>query len=179
MFVIGCAKPKDTPEPEKKFFDFNMSEMQLRTGEQQAVALREGITNYPFSEITYQSMDENIAKIVDKETIHAVAAGSTTIQAIRRHVVLDSFKIKIINGVVTAIAIVPATTTLKKGLTLQLNPLLTPAIAVDKSLIWASSDPTVAAVTQTGKVTALKPGVATIFATTVTNLTMECIVTVE
>ena len=65
------------------------------------------------------------------------------------------------------------------------NSLLTATVLPDsttnKSVIWASSDPTVASVDPTGMVSAIAPGSATIIATTTdgSNLTALCNVTVN
>ncbi|MDE6050010.1 MAG: Ig-like domain-containing protein, partial [Paramuribaculum sp.] len=50
--------------------------------------------------------------------------------------------------------------------------------ATDKSVTWSSSDEDVATVSASGFVTAIKPGKATITATTANGLTASCEVTV-
>jgi hypothetical protein len=175
--IMSCSKSVDIVVPEP-FFDFNLSEMRLRTGETQTIELNDKITNYSFSEITYVSMDESIAKIVNGRTVQSLAQGSTIIKAMHERQELDRFNVSIVDAVVTAISIVPAMATLNEGRSLQLNPLLTPVIAKDKSVIWSSSDTNVATVSQEGKIIAVKTGDAIISGTTVTNLTVKCIVKV-
>jgi uncharacterized protein YjdB len=91
---------------------------------------------------------------------------------------LDRFTVVIVDGVVTAISIVPAMATLKEGQSLQLDPILTPLVAKDKSVIWSSSDSTIANVSQKAKIIAVKAGDAIISGTTATNLTVKCIIKV-
>lgn len=93
---------------------------------------------------------------------------------------LDRFNVVIVDGVVTAISIVPAMATLKEGQSLQLDPVITPFVAKDKSVVWSSSDSTVAKVSQKAKITAVKAGDAIISGVTATktNLTVECIIKV-
>jgi hypothetical protein len=45
---------------------------------------------------------------------------------------LDRFTVVIINGVVTAISIVPTMAILNEGQSLQLDPVITPFVAKDK-----------------------------------------------
>ena len=70
---------------------------------------------------------------------------------------------------------------LNEGETLQLTATVMPEDATDKSVIWATSDATVATVDQNGLVTAVAPGSATITASTVdgSELTASCEVTVN
>ena len=70
---------------------------------------------------------------------------------------------------------------LNEGETLQLTATVMPEDATDKSVIWATSDATVATVDQNGLVTAVAPGTATITASTVdgSELTASCEVTVN
>ncbi len=64
---------------------------------------------------------------------------------------------------------------------IQLTATLTPNDVTNKTIKWSSNDETVAAVDQTGKVTAKQEGTATITAATTdgTNLTATCTITVN
>ncbi|MDE5839092.1 MAG: Ig-like domain-containing protein, partial [Paramuribaculum sp.] len=62
--------------------------------------------------------------------------------------------------------------------TVQLTAIITPENATDKTVIWSSSEPTVASVDASGNVTAIKEGTAIITATTSNGLTATCTVTV-
>lgn len=66
------------------------------------------------------------------------------------------------------------------GQTATLTATITPSDATNKDVTWTSSDPTVATVSNTGVVTAVANGTATITATTCdgTNLTASCMVNV-
>lgn len=69
---------------------------------------------------------------------------------------------------VTGISLAPAAATLTAiGETKALTATVTPDNAANKSVIWTSSDPSVATVSDTGVVTAVAHGTATITATTV------------
>ena len=70
--------------------------------------------------------------------------------------------------------------TLTEGETLTLTVMVTPDDAADKSISWSSSSPSVATVDNTGKVTAIAPGTATITATANdgSGVSAQCEVTV-
>lgn len=70
--------------------------------------------------------------------------------------------------------------TMTKASSAKLEAILKPAEATRQSLIWSSSDESVAVVHQDGTVVSLKPGTAIITATTTdgTNLSAQCTVTV-
>lgn len=68
---------------------------------------------------------------------------------------------------VTGVSIVPSAASVVVGTIYQLSSKVLPANATNRSVTWSSSDETVAMVNNTGKVTGLKVGTATITATTV------------
>jgi len=64
------------------------------------------------------------------------------------------------------------------GDSIQLAATVLPEDTADKTVTWTSSDDSIATVDQTGLVTGVKPGTATITATTINGLTAECSVEV-
>lgn len=80
---------------------------------------------------------------------------------------------------VTAIKISDTSIKLKTGQTYQLSVIGDPEGAIIPSLKWTSSSTTVAAVDQTGKVTAKKGGKATITATSTENANMKVTCSVD
>jgi uncharacterized protein YjdB len=178
VIFVSCKKPLIIEKEDPKFLNFYNIHIRLLTGEERTVELSKTITNYPYSEIKYQSVDENIAKVINERTILSLAEGTTFIKALKGRTELDRFQVTVTDGVVTAISLIPATTTIKVGQTLKLNPFLTPVVAKDKSVVWDSSEPSVAIVDQSGLVTAVKEGIVEIYGTTVTKLKVICIVTV-
>ncbi|WP_242203557.1 endonuclease/exonuclease/phosphatase family protein [Aestuariivivens insulae] len=67
---------------------------------------------------------------------------------------------------VTGVSVTPTSLSLSAGSTGQLTATVSPANATNKSVIWSTSDPSVATVSSTGVVTAVAIGTATITATT-------------
>ena len=81
---------------------------------------------------------------------------------------------------VTGVTLDQTTLTLEKGEDAQLTATVTPADADNKNVTWTSSNTAVAAVDNTGKVTAVGKGTAVITVTTEDgNFTATCAVTVE
>ncbi len=84
-----------------------------------------------------------------------------------------------INISVTGVSLSPTTLTLNEGETSQLTATISPANATNQSVTWASLNPSVATVSNTGLVTAVTEGNTTITVTTVDgNFTAVCAITV-
>lgn len=80
---------------------------------------------------------------------------------------------------VESVAVTPETTTIEEGKTVSLTASITPKNATNKKVTWSSSDNNVATVSDTGVVTAVKAGTATITVTTDDGgLTATCEATV-
>ncbi len=79
---------------------------------------------------------------------------------------------------VTTITLNKTELTLTEGETFDLIATIEPANATDKSVTWKSSDKEVATVDENGKVTAVKMGTATIYASSSNGMTVECALTV-
>ena len=79
---------------------------------------------------------------------------------------------------VTGISLNKPSTSIEEGKTETLTATISPAEATDKSVTWTSSDPSVATVDESGVVTAVAVGNATITAEASNGLTATCTVTV-
>ena len=81
----------------------------------------------------------------------------------------------------TSISLNETAAEVTEGETLQLTATVVPEDATDKTVTWSTSNATVAIVDDTGLVTAVAPGTATITATTNdgSELTTTCVVTVN
>ncbi len=91
----------------------------------------------------------------------------------------SSFIIVKVNIPTTGVTVTPTNQTINVGNTFTITPTVTPDNATDKSVIWTSSDDTIATVDDKGTVTALMEGTATITATTNDGgFTASCVITV-
>jgi uncharacterized protein YjdB len=131
--------------------------------------------------VIWTSSDMAIATVSDTGLVSAIMAGTATITA----TTLDGGKTA--NCVVTVTPLVAVTgvsldkTTLSLaiGLPTTLTATVTPQNADNIAVTWTSSDPAIATVSNTGLVSALVVGTATITATTVEGgKTASCVVTV-
>lgn len=131
--------------------------------------------------VFYTSENENVCKVDENGVLTGVHYGSTTVIAKSE----DGGKITKLNVTVTADT--PVGITLSKtwlsmlvGENYQLEATVDAPVAVDKNVTFTSSDPSVARVDASGKITALKAGEVVITARTVLgNLVATCAVTVD
>ncbi len=114
--------------------------------------------------ITWSTSDSSVATVSNDGTVTAVNNGTATITAKCGDFSAQT-KVTVINPL-KAITITGTTHSLKKGQTTQLGLTYDPADTTDSAAAtWTTSDPSVATVSKTGLVTALKDGSTTIKAT--------------
>ena len=153
----------------------NKYAMTLVTGDTEALTA----FAVPNQGVVWQSSDEGVAT-VDGGLVSAISAGSATITVTT---VEDAFttscEVTIIPRInVTGLTLNKSATTLIPGRTELLIATVVPGNATNSDIVWSSSDEGVAAV-DSGKVTAISVGGATITATTVDgNKTASCEITV-
>ena len=127
--------------------------------------------------VTWTSSDETVAKVVNG-VVSALKTGKATITA-KSGEVSATCEITVNAKVIpaTGIALDKTIAELTEGETLTLTATVTPEDATDKTVVWTSSDETVATVAN-GVVTALKAGKATITAK-VGDVSATCEITVN
>lgn len=133
--------------------------------------------------VNWSSSDPTIATVDTAGKVVAVKAGSVTITAASK---ADTSKkatcaVTITDPVVpvTGVTLNKTSTTLAVGAEETLTATVAPANATNKAVTYSSSDPSIATVTNAGKVTAVAEGTATITVkTTDGNKTANCTVTV-
>lgn len=115
--------------------------------------------------VKWSSDNESVATVTQAGEVRAVAGGTANITAaIGRYSAVCEVTV---NVPLTGIAIKDAPGTINRGETVQLEAVYTPADATNRNLHWTSSEPSVASVDEnTGLVTGIKEGTATITVTT-------------
>ena len=132
--------------------------------------------------VVFKSNNESIATVDDKGVITAKSVGTTTITVTPEasSVVTGIATISVLAEkiAVESITLNYTTASMLVGNTLQLEATILPDNATDKTITWSSSDSGAASVTQTGLVTALEQGDATIIATPNgnPNLSASCVI---
>lgn len=124
--------------------------------------------------LKWKSSDESIVKIVESSdltvTIQGIAGGHAVISAINQDNVVVGYCHITVQQPVTGIVLSESAATLDLSVKyLQLRATVNPDNAVNKELVWSTTDSSKASVDQNGLVTLLKPGTVTIIATSKDN----------
>ncbi len=118
---------------------------------------------------SWSSADSTIATIDEKGLVKTLKVSSTGISASYQGVTSNISTLTITDAIATKVSIIPPTTRLAKGLTLQLQAIATlsddTTRDVSTQASWQSSNSTVLSVDDKGKATAIEAGDATVTAT--------------
>lgn len=132
--------------------------------------------------LIWESSNENIAIVSDNGLVTAKSQGETTIivKSTDGSNVSTTCNIKVLK-LVNSIVLDRTSATLSEGERVQLNAIVAPELADNKTLTWSSSNKSVAAVDQSGLVTAIAKGTAviTVSSTDGSNISSFCSITVR
>ena len=132
--------------------------------------------------VKWTSGNDKIATVDADGVVAAIAVGETTITATAADGsgISATCKIKVTPRLVTSIELGKEELTLEKTFTAQLVATVLPEDADDRNVVWSSGNEEVATVDETGLITALKVGEASITATANdgSGVTATCVVTV-
>lgn len=144
----------------------------------EASILPEDATN---KTIVWTSSNESVATVSDDGLVNALKVGETVIKAttIDGSDLTVSCDVTVIPVLVESISISPESWDGEEGESFQLNVTVLPENATNKSLLYLSTDKSIAEVDQEGLVSVLSEGNCKIIVSTLdgTNLTAECIIT--
>ena len=133
-------------------------------------------------DVTWSSSNNAAASVDNNGKVTAVAEGTANITATTKEGKTATCTVIVSSTLVpvTGVTLSPATLDLKIAEKRTLLPAVNPSNATFKVLTWSSSNSAVASVTQTGEVTAVAIGTATITGTTIdgSNKTVTCTVNV-
>lgn len=171
--VTACQK-----EVAVSGLSINPSTVTMSLGETRSLSAIINPDNATNKKILWTSNGSFIATVDANGTVTAVGAGTTTISAITED------KTKSATCTVTVTVPVTGVTLNKTGLDIRvgdeftLKAMVAPSNATNTNVSWKSGDPSVATVDNTGKVTAVKEGMALIQVTTEDGgKTALCVVT--
>ena len=132
--------------------------------------------------VTWSSSNTSAATVSSTGLVTAKSTGTAVITAITADGTNLSASCSVtVKRLATSISLNKTSATLYLDQTVQLTATVSPSNATDKSVVWSSSDDGIASVTNTGLVTAIATGNATIKATTTdgSNLSATCAITVK
>lgn len=133
--------------------------------------------------VKYKCNNEKIATISRKGVVKAKTVGSTKVVISsklnpKKKVVV---KVNVLKNAVKKIKLNKSSAVMKQGETITLNAKVTPTKNTNKSVIWSSSQKTIASVDNNGVVTAVSPGKTVIMASAAdgSGKVSKCTVTVK
>ena len=155
--------------------------MALAPGEQGAIRLSVLPADATKPQLTWTTSDANVATVSEGGVVTGVNVGECAITATTVNGISAVCSVKIVKAgqSITSIKLNKTTLKLVRTKTYQLKATLSPSKAADRSVIWLSSNPEVAVVSATGKVTAMKAGTAVITAMASNGMYRTCVVTVS
>ena len=127
--------------------------------------------------VIWSSSNEQIVSVDENGVITAISTGTATISATTINEITTTCEVTVILNP-TEIIIEAEEAELTQGESLQLTVLFTPEETTERELTWSCDNCDIATVDETGTVTALIPGTATVTTTTSNGLTASCTVTV-
>lgn len=113
--------------------------------------------------LTYATSDKKIATVSSNGTVSAKMAGEVTLTVTAKGGASASVRLTVTQPV-TRVSFGFNSKTIGKYETIALSPAVLPQSATDRSLVFSSSDPAVAAVNQKGELTGMNAGTAVITA---------------
>ena len=144
-----------------------------------ATILPANATDTTFS---WSSVNDTIASVDADGVVTAIKPGTATIVATTTDGGLTAESVITVTAKtvsVTGIEVSPASIEVEEGMNTTLTATILPANATDPSFSWSSVNDTIASVDSEGVVTAIKPGTATIIATSTDGgFTAESVITV-
>jgi uncharacterized protein YjdB len=160
----------------------NKTTLTLETGSEAVLVATVAPSNATNKKVTWSSSNKGVVTVDQNGKLKAIKAGTATITVTtddggKKATCAVTVNNKVIE--VTGIQLDKSTVSLMESQTAQLTATITPSNATDQTHTWTSSNTSIATVDNTGKVTAVKAGTATITAKSNNNKTATCSVTVS
>ena len=130
--------------------------------------------------LTWTSSDASVASVSANGEVKALKAGTAIITVSSANGKTATCEVNVAKKIieVTSVSLDQTKLELTEGDTATLTATVNPSDATDKTLTWTSSDASVASVSATGEVKALKEGTTNITVSSVNGKTATCVVTV-
>ncbi|MEG0663888.1 MAG: Ig-like domain-containing protein, partial [Clostridia bacterium] len=135
----------------------------LSVGEQLKLNIKISPLDAENKDLVFSSSDENIATIDNNGTITAKKKGNVTITVkTKDNLIFTSCNFNVKNIAISEIVVLNKSFSIEKDNTLQINTIITPENATNKTLIYESSNEDIATVDKNGLITAKEKGNAII-----------------
>jgi len=174
FIVSSCGESTVSPSG----VTLNKTTLTLKKGMNEkliAKVVPEDVSN---SKVIWTSSDNSVVSILDGECT-AINGGTATVTATTEDGKFSASCVVIVAIDVTSIAFPDGDITLKRGNQTNLVVKILPEDATNKTLIWKTSDASIATVDASGKITAINNGVVKITATTEDGkFSASCVITV-
>ena len=177
----AAFKPEETRTSEiaAETVSFDQTAVTMTVGDTVALVATVLPSNTTDKSITYSSSNPAVAVAVNG-TVTAAGVGAAVIIATTSNgkTATCTVTVSVPTVDVTGVTLNKTELSLTVGESATLTATVTPANATDKSVMWSSSDPSVATV-ENGRITAVGEGTATVTVTTSNGKTASCTVTVK
>jgi|GEM_PF-969054 len=159
--------------------ELNKDETTIDAGKSETLVAKVSPVDATIKTVTWASSDPKIATVSNKGVVKGIKAGTVTITVKTTDGGYEAICEVTVNQPVTSISLDKKTLTVNVGFDGELNATVGPESATEKSVVWSSSNESIATV-ENGVVTGVGKGSATITATTVSgNKKATCKVTVN
>ena len=157
--------------------------LSMTEGEMTHLSLNVVPSDASIKDVTWESSSPSVAAVSQSGLVDALSEGTALITVTTKdgnRTASCTVTVRARTVSVTGVTLDRSSLSMIEGDTQTLTATVMPSDATDKSVSWSTSNPTVAAVSQTGLVTAKSPGSATITVTTVDGgKTASCSVIVQ
>lgn len=157
------------------------SSIELRPGATEKVEVVTTPYNATNKGLKWISADESVAVVDNNGNVTGVSPGKTiiTVASTDGSLLQESCCVTVLTVSASSIELSDEIAELVEGEILKLTATISPFEVIDKTVLWESSDESIASVGNDGLVTALKQGFVNIVAKTSNGLTASCAITVR
>ena len=177
--VTTCTVTVTNNNVEVNEVKLNPNKLSLSVGSYEqikALIYPENATN---RNLTWKSSDSSIVTVDSNGVVKALKEGTATITVTSANGKEVICVVTVKNAEVEKVVLNNTKTNVDVGSSVKLNASVLPENAVDKKIIWTSSDESIAIVDSNGNVTGIKEGTVTITATSTNGKKETCVVTVK
>ena len=167
------CKPIPKPNNTITSINFTQENISIKKGSKQKLVLVIKPSSLSTSKLTWTSSDESIATVDSNGVVTGIKNGKVTITVTSSNGISSTCVVNVVDETikVNKIVLSPESLSLSAGTMEQLVAKIEPENATERELIWSSSDPSIATVDSSGRITGIKAGTVTITAKTLDGKT--------